>query len=68
MTDPRRRDNMISHLSSLNIMLEMREGFEATTTQCADWFRDAGFVRIEQRQLIGPTSMVLGRKPGRLPK
>ncbi|MFI6211282.1 methyltransferase [Nocardia brasiliensis] len=68
MADPRRRDNMISHLSSLNIMLEMREGFEATTTQCADWFRDAGFVQIEQRQLIGPTSMVFGRKPGRLPK
>ncbi|MFC9436473.1 methyltransferase [Nocardia sp. NPDC057030] len=65
MTDPGRRQNLISALSSLNIMLEMREGFEATTTQCADWLRDAGFVNIKKRHLIGPTSMVYGRKPGR---
>lgn len=67
MTDPGRRNNLISFLSSLNIMLEMREGFEATTTQCSGWLRDAGFVHIKKRHLIGPTSMVFGRKPGRLP-
>lgn len=66
MTDPGRKQNLISSLSSLNIMLEMREGFEATTTQCADWFREAGFVNIKKRHLIGPTSMVYGRKPGSL--
>ncbi|MFI5783486.1 methyltransferase [Nocardia sp. NPDC051570] len=66
MTDPGRRHNLISFLSSLNIMLEMREGFEATTTQCASWLRQAGFVHIKKRHLIGPTSMVFGRKPGRL--
>ena len=66
MVDPRRRRNFASHLSSLNIMLETREGFEATTTQCADWLRTAGFVRVSTQHLIGPTSMVFGYKPGRL--
>ncbi|MFD6157627.1 methyltransferase [Nocardia sp. NPDC060256] len=66
MTDPNRKNNLISSLSSLNIMLEMREGFEATTTQCAGWLREAGFVHIKKQHLIGPTSMVFGRKPGRL--
>nr|WP_308162718.1 methyltransferase [Nocardia alni] len=66
MTDPGRRHNLVSFLSSLNIMLEMREGFEATTTQCAGWLSDAGFVHVKKRHLIGPTSMVFGRRPGRL--
>ncbi|WP_433657743.1 methyltransferase [Nocardia sp. CA-128927] len=66
MSDPDRKNNMISSLSSLNIMLEMREGFEATTTQCMTWLREAGFVNVKKRHLIGPTSMVFGRKPGRL--
>ncbi|MFE9575168.1 methyltransferase [Nocardia sp. NPDC006044] len=66
MVRPGRRDNLTSYLSSVNIMLETREGFEATTTQCIGWLRDAGFVDIEQRHLIGPTSMVYGRKPGHL--
>lgn len=66
MIEPRRRRNLLRFVSSLNIMLETRGGFEANTTQCADWFRDAGFVGITKRHLIGPTSMVYGRKPGRL--
>ncbi|MFC9437202.1 methyltransferase [Nocardia sp. NPDC057030] len=66
MVRPGRRDNLTSYLSSVNIMLETREGFEATTTQCTGWLRDAGFIDIEQRHLIGPTSMVYGRKPGQL--
>jgi hypothetical protein len=58
-----RRRNYISFLSSLNIMLETRDGFEATTDQCAQWLRDAGFVRVTARHVLGPTSMVLGFKP-----
>ncbi|PXX69309.1 precorrin-6B methylase 2 [Nocardia tenerifensis] len=65
MSIPGRRNNLVSYLSSLNIMLEMREGFEATTAQCAGWLRDAGFTDVRQRHLIGPTSMVFGRKAGR---
>lgn len=58
-----RRRNYISFLSSLNIMLETRDGFEATTEQCAQWLRDTGFLRVTTRHVLGPTSMVLGYKP-----
>jgi hypothetical protein len=48
-------------------MLETRDLFEATTTQCADWLRTTGFVRVATEHVIGPTSMVFGYKPGRSP-
>lgn len=67
MIDPGGRHNYMSLLSSLNIMLETRDGFEATITQCTNWLRNAGFVRVTAQHLIGPTSMVFGYKPGRLP-
>jgi O-methyltransferase domain/Dimerisation domain len=67
MVDPARPHSFASHLSSLNIMLETREGFEATTTQCVEWLRDAGLVSVTTRRLIGPTSMVFGYKPRRMP-
>jgi hypothetical protein len=63
MIDPDRRHNFMGLLSSLNIMLETREGFEATTDQCAGWLRDGGFVGVTTRHVIGPTSMVFGHKP-----
>jgi hypothetical protein len=63
MIDPERRKNFMGLLSSLNIMLETREGFEATTHQCAGWLRDAGFADVTTREVIGPTSMVFGYKP-----
>ncbi len=63
MIDSGRRKNFMGLLSSLNIMLETREGFEATTDQCAGWLRDAGFADVTTRQVIGPTSMVFGYKP-----
>jgi O-methyltransferase domain/Dimerisation domain len=67
MVDPARPHNFTTDLSSLNIMLETREGFEATTTQCSDWLRAAGFVGVTTCHLIGPTSMVFGYKPRRVP-
>jgi hypothetical protein len=67
MLNPDNPNNYMSLLSSLNIMLESRDGFEADTTECADWLRAAGFGRVTTRHLIGPTSMVFGYKPGRLP-
>ncbi len=51
-----------SLLSSLNIMLETREGYESTTADCADMLRANGFGRVKVRHLIGPTSMVYGLK------
>jgi hypothetical protein len=67
MIDPARPHNFASDLSSPNIVLETRAGFEATTTQCSDWLRAAGFVGVTTRHLIGPTSMVFGYKPRRVP-
>jgi len=54
-------------LSSLNIMLESREGYESSTTECAELLRGGGFTRVKVRHLIGPTSAVFGFKPGQLP-
>ena len=51
-----------SLLSSLNIMLETRSGYESTTAECADMLRTNGFRRVKARHLIGPTSMVYGFK------
>jgi SAM-dependent methyltransferase len=67
MINPGRRNNYESLLSSLNIMLESREGYESSTTDCADLLRGGGFTRVKVRHLIGPTSAVFGFKPGRLP-
>jgi SAM-dependent methyltransferase len=66
MVNPRSRNNYMSSLSSLNIMLETRDGFEATTDECANWLREAGFNGVTTTHLIGPTSMVFGFKPGHL--
>lgn len=67
MIDRGRRRNYASLLSSLNVMLETREGYECSIDECADMFREHGFVRVKARHLIGPTSAVCGFKPGRLP-
>lgn len=63
MIDPGRRRESMTCLSSLNIMLEARDGFEASTPQCADWLRSVGFTGVRTRHLVGPTSMVYGFKP-----
>ncbi|MGH3636112.1 MAG: methyltransferase, partial [Mycobacterium sp.] len=67
MIDRGRRRNYASLLSSLNVMLETRDGYECSVDECADIFREHGFVRIKMRHLIGPTSAVFGFKPGQLP-
>jgi hypothetical protein len=67
MVDPAHPHHFASHQSSPNIMLETREGFDATTTECTDWLRAAGFVGITTRHLIGPAAMVFGYKPRRPP-
>lgn len=64
MINKKTRYTSMSLLSSLNIMLETREGFEATTDECARWLRCAGFRDVTVTHLVGPTSMVYGFKPG----
>jgi hypothetical protein len=67
MTHRGRSHDYMSLLSSLNIMLESRDGYESSTAECADMLRTGGFVRVKVRHLVGPTSVVFGFKPGRLP-
>jgi SAM-dependent methyltransferase len=62
-----RGSNYLSLLSSLNIMMESREGYESSTGACAELLRAGGFTRIKVRHLVGPTSAVFGYKPGQLP-
>ncbi|OBK53599.1 methyltransferase [Mycobacterium sp. 1081908.1] len=62
-----RGNNYMSLLSSLNIMMESREGYEASTAACAELLGAGGFTRVKVRHLVGPTSAVFGYKPGRLP-
>jgi len=54
-------------LSSLNIMLESREGYESSTGACAELLRAGVSPRSGCATLIGPTSAVFGYEPGRLP-
>ena len=63
MTMPGRSKNRFhSLLSSLNIMLETRDGYESTTSDCADLLQANGFEGVKVRHLVGPTSMVYGFK------
>jgi hypothetical protein len=55
-----RNDNFQSLLSSLNVMLESREGYESSTAACTDLLRAGGFTAVKVRHLIGPTSAVFG--------
>ena len=68
MIHPGRRRDYASLLSSLNVMLETKEGYESTVDECVAMFEAHGFVRVKVRHLIGPTSAVFGFKPGRLPR
>lgn len=47
---------------SLNMLIEMREGFDYTGADCIGWFREAGFVDTRVEPLVGPDSMVIGSK------
>lgn len=68
MVDPGHRHNYASLLSSLNVMLETREGYESSVAECVEMFRAHGLVDVKARHLIGPTSAVFGYKPGQLPR
>lgn len=58
-----KRMKVMCFMSSLNIMLETWSGFESTVGQTIEWLREAGFVDIHVESLLGPSTMVWGRKP-----
>ena len=60
--DDERKQNAFGLLMSLNMLIEMREGFDYTGADCIGWLEEAGFVETRVEPLVGPDSMVIGRK------
>ncbi len=60
--DDERRVNTFGLLMSLNMLIEVPEGFDYTGSQFDSWARAAGFARTEIRQLAGPTSAAIAYK------
>jgi precorrin-6B methylase 2 len=60
--DDDRRQNAFGLLMSLNMLIETREGFDYTGSDCAGWMREAGFSDTRVEPLVGPESMVVGIK------
>lgn len=60
--DDERRHNAFGLLMSLNMLIETREGFDFTASECMEWMRNAGFTNTRVEHLVGPESMVIGIK------
>jgi SAM-dependent methyltransferase len=60
--DNDRRGNVVGLLTSLNMLIETRGGFDYTFADCEGWFKDAGFRETRREHLAGPESMVIGIK------
>ena len=62
LIDDDRRENAFGLLMSLNMLIETPGGFDYTGEDCQSWMRDVGFTESTVHHLIGPDSMVVGRK------
>lgn len=60
--DDDRSKNTFGLLMSLNMLIETDEGFDYTASDCTGWMREAGFRDVRVEHLLGPDSMVIGRK------
>lgn len=60
--DDERRANTFGLLMSLNMLIELPEGFDYTGSQFDRWARTAGFTHTEIRPLAGPTSAAIAYK------
>jgi SAM-dependent methyltransferase len=60
--DDERRTNAFGLLMSLNMLIETPGGFDYTGADCIGWMKDAGFRDAHVEHLVGPDSMVVGRK------
>jgi len=60
--DDARRENAFGLLMSLNMLIETSGGFDYTGADCQGWMREAGFRETRVEHLLGPDSMVIGRK------
>lgn len=62
--DDARREHAFGLLMSLNMLIELGEGFDYTGAQFDAWCKDAGFARTEIIPLAGPSSAAIAYKDG----
>jgi hypothetical protein len=62
LIDDERRNNPMSLLLSLNMLIEFGDAFGFTGQDFAGWCREAGFERTEIRPLAGPMMAALAHK------
>jgi hypothetical protein len=60
--DDERRQNTFGLLMSLNMLIETREGFDYTASDCVGWMREVGFSMARVEPLAGAESMVVALK------
>lgn len=60
--DNDRRKNTMGMLMSLNMLIENGDGFDYTMADFERWAKTAGFKRVEQLPLAGPTSAAIAYK------
>ena len=62
LIDDERRTHLPGLLMSLNMLIEMRAGFDFTGADCIRWMREAVFSKTRKTPLAGPYSAVIGTK------
>jgi len=60
--DDARRENAFGLLMSLNMVIELGDGFDFTGADFASWCKEAGFREVEILPLAGPTSAGIAYK------
>jgi hypothetical protein len=60
--DDDRSKNAFALMMSLNMLIETTGGFDYTGADCSGWMKEAGFSSTSVVPLVGPDSMVVGRK------
>jgi hypothetical protein len=60
--DDDRSKNAFGLMMSLNMLIETAGGFDYTGADCSGWMKEAGFSSTSVTPLVGPDSMVVGRK------
>ena len=62
LIDDDRSQNAFGLLMSLNMLIELKGGFDYTGADCSAWMNEAGFRDVRVEHLIGPDSMAIGFK------
>ena len=60
--DDDRSKNAFGLLMSLNMLIETPGGFDYTGADCIGWMKEAGFQEAYVEPLVGPDSMVVGKR------